>query len=141
MEPNYSDAKLFVETLYEHETLTFQTASKNEDIKPRFKHGTLDQHWDWLVNQNALGANVYIMVNEGDGKGRRLHNVKAIISTLVDQDGGPIDPVLSCDLKPNIITETSEGRHQGLWRVRRTPDHWRECRYETLQRSLASNRG
>ncbi len=121
MEPNYSDAKLFVETLYEHETLTFQTASKNDDIKPTFKHGTLDQHWDWLVDQNGLGANIYIMVNEGDGRGRKLHNVKAIISTLVDQDGGPIDPVLSCDLKPNIITETSEGRYQGLWRVRRTP--------------------
>ena len=126
MEPNYSDAKLFIKTLYEQETLTFQTASKNEDIKPRFKHGTLDQHWDWLVDQNALGANIYIMVNEGDGKGRRLHNVKAITSTLVDLDGSPIDPVLSCDLKPNIITETSEGRYQGLWRFHPNTGHQRQ---------------
>ncbi len=122
MEPIYSEAREFIESLYDHETLTFQTASKAQGlIQPSYRHGTLDTHWEWLAEQNAAGANIYIMVNEGDGKGRKLRNVRAVTSVLVDLDGVPLEPVLDCHLKPHVITETSSGRFQGIWRIQRIP--------------------
>jgi hypothetical protein len=130
MRPIYSEARAFIESLYDHETLTFQTASKAKDaIKPTFRHGTLDKHWDWLSEQNAQGANIYVMVNEGDGKGRKLRNVRAVTSVLIDLDGEPLEPVLDCDLRPHVITETSAGRFQGIWRIQRIPVT-RNSRYE-----------
>lgn len=130
MQPIYSEAQAFIESLYDHETLTFQTASKAKGaIKPTYRHGTLDKHWDWLAEQNAQGANIYIMCNEGDGKGRKLRNVRAVTSVLVDLDGEPLDPVLACDLKPHVITETSAGRFQGIWRIQRIPVT-RDSRYD-----------
>jgi hypothetical protein len=122
MQPIYSEARAFIESLHDHDTLTFQTASKVKGtIKPTFRHGTLDKHWDWLSEQNTQGANIYIMCNEGDGKGRRLRNVRAVTSVLVDLDGAPLDPVLATVLKPHVITETSSGRFQGIWRIQRIP--------------------
>lgn len=121
-EADYSEARRFVDALYDYDTLTFQTASKTKNlIKPSYRSGTLDEHWEWLQEQNKLGANIYIMVNEGDGHGRRLRNVKSVTSFLVDLDGAPLDPVLDSDVKPHIITETSSGRFQGIWRIEPIP--------------------
>jgi hypothetical protein len=121
-EADYSEARRFVDALYDYGTLTFQTASKTKNlIKPSYRSGTLDEHWEWLQEQNRLGANIYIMVNEGDGHGRRLRNVKSVASFLVDLDGAPLDPVLESDVKPHIITETSSGRFQGIWRIEPIP--------------------
>ena len=64
--------RLFLETLGGN-AFTFQILPEKKGTKviAAHRHGCLDEHADWLTAQNQAGAGVFVMVNEGDGKGRK----------------------------------------------------------------------
>src|SRR5258707_402284 len=76
----------------------------------RVLHGTLSQHCEELARLNAAGAGVFVMVNEGDGKGRAENNVRALRALFVDDD---TNRLRRADLKlmPSIIVQSKAGLH------------------------------
>jgi hypothetical protein len=105
---------------YDYE-FTFQTADDNKKRKSpalaKIFHGKLAQHAKALAALNNRGAAVYVMVNRGDGKGRKAQNVVEVRALFVDLDGAPLDPVLKAKAKPHVIVQSSPGRWHAYWRV------------------------
>jgi len=96
---------------------------KRGRVHPRILHGSLDEHWKTLIEQNALGAGIYTMIQPGDGQGREEANVIGWEWLFLDLDGAPIKAVLEADLKPHLIILTSKKdgkkRFQCLYMVER----------------------
>lgn len=120
---------------------SFQTADDNKDRKnralARILHGTLAQHAQTLAGLNNRGAGIYVMVNKGDGKGRRAKNVVDIRALFVDLDGAPLEPILNAAAKPQIVVQSSPGRWHAYWKVS-------DCRlgqFTPLQDALAQRFG
>ena len=86
-----------------------------KDPLAAWRYGTLADHYEWLVKQNARGAGIYFTVNETDRGGRKTANIKRIRAEFVDLDGAPIEPVNDAELKPQITMESSLGRYQAYW--------------------------
>jgi len=104
---------------------TFQTfddkAQRKSRKLARILHGSLNDHIDDLVQYNSQGAGVFVAVNQTDEIGPKRENIKRVRAIPLDLDGGPLDPVLDCHLKPHIIVESSRGRHHGYWLVHHFP--------------------
>jgi hypothetical protein len=119
---SYEEAHEFIRVLYPSPEITFQTFSKTDpSIGARILHGTLRDHWSVLKAMNSEGAGVYAMVNRGNGGGRNNASVISITNLLLDLDGSPLEPVLSCAVKPHVVLATSDGRYQGRWKIRPVP--------------------
>jgi hypothetical protein len=86
-----------------------------KDPLAAWRYGTLAEHFDWLVKQNARGAGIYVTVNETDGNGRKGTNIKRIRALFADLDGAPIEPVNNAELKSQITMESSPDRYQAYW--------------------------
>src|SRR6266851_907986 len=99
--------------------VTFQTYDDAKKGRPleRILHGTLTEHWSELVRLNAAGAAVAIMVNEGDGQGRKDANVRALRALVADDDGGTLTPTALEVGPPSIIVQSRRGI-QPWWRLR-----------------------
>jgi hypothetical protein len=119
--PDVAAAKQFLCALDPSGVFTFQTFDDNKDRKnkalARVYHGTLDQHAATLSALNQQGAGIFVMVNEGDLKGRASANVRRVRALVVDLDGSPLEPLLECGQPPHIIINTSPGRWHAYWRV------------------------
>lgn len=67
---------------------TFDDSKKRADKRlARIRHACLDQVADELIGLNAVGAGVYVSVNETDHKGRSAENVVALRAVFLDVDG------------------------------------------------------
>lgn len=118
------------------ESFTFQTFDDSPHKSPmlsRILHGTLAQHAKRLADLNAQGAGVFVMVNAGDGKGRKAANVKRVRALFVDLDGAPLAPVQAAALPPHCIVESSPGRWHAYWIV----DDCLLEQFKPMQRALA----
>lgn len=115
-----NQAQRFLTLLAGVEPVTFQTfddgASKNPKLA-RILHGNLEEHAAALSALNAQGAGVFVMVNRGDGLGRKAANVTGIRALFVDLDGAPLEPVLAAGVKPHITIESSADRYHAYWLV------------------------
>lgn len=115
-----SEAKTFLTCLGKGEIFTFQTfgeANKGDRTLSKVSHGDIYQQYSALAQRNTRGAGVFVMVNEGDGKGRKKENVKRVRAVFVDLDGAPLEPVTQATLKPHITVESSPGRYHAYWLV------------------------
>lgn len=116
--PDLPGASQFLELLAAGEQVTFQTF---DDSKAKRKnlikilHGNLTKHGSTLESLNGRGAGAFVMVNAGDGKGRKSGNVLRVRATFVDLDGSPIDPVMTGPLMPHVTVESSSGRFHAYW--------------------------
>ncbi len=93
---------------------TFQTFPEGgpSDIGPRILQGTLHQHYDELVRLNEAGHGVFVMVNEGDGHGRRAENVAGLRALFTDDDGnGPTPKPTTDAAPPTMVVESAHGPH------------------------------
>ena len=120
--PDLEVAERFLTLLAEGEpSVTFQTFDDDGDRKQetlqRKLHGELQDFADLLHGLNSKGAGIYVMLNEGDLKGRSAENVIRVRAVFADLDGAPLEPVLSAPLEPHIITNTSPDRWHGYWLV------------------------
>lgn len=115
-----NQAQRFLTLLVGDEPVTFQTfndgASKNPK-RARILHGNFEEHTAALNALNAQGAGVFVMVNRGDGLGRKATNVTGIRALFVDLDGAPLEPVLAAGVEPHITIESSADRYHAYWLV------------------------
>ena len=129
-------AAAFLARLAPDVATTFQTYDDRAERSSlaRILHGDLDRHLWRLNDLNATDAGVFVMVNCGDGRGRRAENVISIRALVLDLDGPPLAPVTACPVHPDIIVESSPGRFHCYWLVS-------GCaldRFGVLQKALAA---
>lgn len=122
-EVGWGDAARFVTLLAGDELVTFQTFADGDDggAHARILHGTLEERGDALWNLNQRGAGVFVMVNAGDGGGRKANNVVRVRALFADLDGAPLEPVLAVPLHPHIVVESSPQRYHAYWLVNDCP--------------------
>ena len=118
---DFEQARGFLVALAPGEThFTFQTFDDSEAKRPklaRVMHGSLVERFDELARLSALGAGVFVTVNQTDFKGRRKANVVAVRALFVDLDGAPIPALAPLGLPAHIVVETSPSRFHIHWRV------------------------
>lgn len=126
MTPNMMFAERFIKALAGDSPVTFQTFDDNPDRNDatlnRVLHGTLAEHAPVLIELNHKGAGVFMMVNEGDGKGRKTRNVRRVRALFVDLDEDGVNKLqvilaLSGPGQPHIITQTSPERFHVYWLI------------------------
>ena len=129
-----SQASAFLDALSNGTPVTFQTfddtPAKRPDL-PKILHGPLEdvsEHLTWL---NQQGAGIFVMVNEGDGKGRTANNVVRVRALFVDTDGAPYPGNLP--LNPHIVVESSPEKWHLYWLVDGLP----LGEFSALQKNLA----
>jgi len=130
-------ASRFLDRLAPDGDLTFQTFDDGPDERPelaRILHGSLDQHADDLVVLNRERAGVFVMINAGDGRGRRAENVVSIRALFLDLDGPPLHPVLAAGAPAHLVVESSPGKFHVYWLVSDCPLD----RFSILQKALAA---
>jgi len=100
---------------------TFQTFDDDSKCKrPVFSsisHRLCETVLDKLCQYNDKGAGVFLLINEGDGRGRKRDNIHKVRAVFVDLDGAPIEPVIAAGLEPHIIVESSPGKYHAYWLV------------------------
>jgi RepB DNA-primase from phage plasmid len=79
------------------------------------KHGTLAQATNFIKNATAKGYGIYVTVNRTDLKGRKKENILEVRALFVDLDGAPIQPVLDCEIPPDIVVQSSRGKYHAYW--------------------------
>lgn len=136
MEIDTAMAARFLAALSADTSHTFQTFSEGDGggrSLNRILHGTFEHHAVLLQSLNLKGAGAFVMVNRGDGRGRKSENVTAARSLFVDLDGAPLEPVVYGPLPPRIVLESSPGRWHCYWPVVDMP----LARFTETQRALA----
>ncbi len=117
MRRSFTEAKTFLEALAKNRNVTFQTFNDKKGSQvghqSRILHGTLGEYSERLTALNESGAGVYLMVNEGNLKGRSAKNVVRVRALFADFDGIP----LPCEwpLEPSITVESSQGKYHTYW--------------------------
>ena len=119
------EAQRFLGIIAPGEAVTFQTFDDNQDRRDQslasIRHGTLDQHFDYLVKCSDKGAGVFVTINRTDLKGRSKNNVTKVRACFCDLDGAPVDPVLNHELEPSILIESSHRRWHAYYIARDVP--------------------
>lgn len=111
-------AQAFLERLGAHHTFqTIDDGPRHRRHLSRILHGTLAKQGDMLAHLNAAGAGVFVMVNAGDGQGRKTDNVRQVRACFADLDGAPLEPVLAFPLTPHLVVESSPDRWHAYWLV------------------------
>lgn len=131
-----STTERFLARLANGEAITFQTFADNGDGRhlARILHGTLAEHAPTLQKLNQAGAGVFLMVNAGDGQGRKTANVVRVRALFADLDGAPLEPILAAKPTPHLIVESSPGRFHAYWLVTDCPPD----RFTALQAAIAA---
>lgn len=121
---DHAEAASLLHCLAPDEQWTFQTFDdsprKRRELN-RVLHGTLPEHLPTLKELQSRGAGAFVMVNKGDGLGRKGHNVTGVRAVFVDLDGVPVEPVQQATLAPHVMVETSPGKFHAYWRVSDCP--------------------
>lgn len=118
--PNLQEASQFLLALSPDPSHTFQIC---DDTKSGIKgitrtiHGTFESKAESLASANDKGAGVFVLVNQGNGDGRKATDIKAVRAVFVDLDGAPLEPVLNARIPPTIIVETSPNKYHAYWPV------------------------
>ena len=95
----------------EADSFTFQTFDDDKGRKrkslAKVINGQLLDVWPQLVKLHAQGAGVFVTVNETDGSGRKLSNIKHARAVWVEDDEGTGKPL---PIDPHIVVQSSPGR-------------------------------
>jgi hypothetical protein len=116
-----------------HTFQTFDDAGRGRRGLIQVPRGTFARLAPRLATLNAKGAGVFVMVNRGDGRGRKAENVIGARALFVDLDGAPLEPVLSASIPPRIVVESSLGRWHAYWPIADMPLE----QFTTAQKALA----
>lgn len=128
-------AEQFLAALSPDAAYTFQTFAegKGRSRLSRILHGTLASKGRQLAALNEKGAGVFVMVNRGDGNGRRADNVVGCRALFLDLDGAPLEPVMEAPIPPRIVVESSPGKWHAYWPVADLPSE----QFTAAQKALA----
>jgi hypothetical protein len=111
---------------------------KNKGDPGRSLRATLPQAWADICSYNSAGYGVFVAINELDGQGRELHNVKALRAHVIDCDDVNTSAqsyALATQWNPlaAFAVSSSPGKVHIYWPVQPYAD---QLRYSTLQRKL-----
>lgn len=137
LRPDIEHARQFLAMFDSDPTsFTFQVLPGGEGcrIARTIFHGSIDELAAQLTAANQAGAGVFFMVNAGDQKGRSAENVVRVRAHFIDLDKPGIDPVLTAELPPHIIVESSAGKWHAYWLAEAGASLYE---FPALQRSLA----
>ncbi len=138
---NENDARNFLAAIAPQGAIDFASFNDNKahpkpTLTKRFT-GSFDEWHVDLLALSAEGAGVFVTINETDGLGFKNENVTGIRAVFVDLDGAPLEPVVECDLPPQIVVETSPGRWHAYWLV----SDIEPADFQPMQQALASKFG
>jgi hypothetical protein len=136
--PDLNQAGDFLKALDFGVNFTFQTFPEGgnpSSMSPTILHGTLKEHAARLTALNDDGHGIFVMINEGDLKGRAARNVIRVRALFVDSDNGPIQPLLDAAIAPHIAVESSPGKGHGYFLVNDCPlDKFKERQHALADR-------
>lgn len=91
----------------------------------RFFHGSFSRCANELIKLNDAGYGIFVLANEGDGKGTGAKNIRHLRALFVDLDHGL--PSGGFPMTPTFVVETSPGRFQAWFMLdEEVPEHrWR----------------
>jgi AAA domain/Primase C terminal 2 (PriCT-2)/RepB DNA-primase N-terminal domain len=100
-------------------TFSFQTfrekGETTSNVEPKVIHSdSLSE----LRREHAAGAGVYLTINETDGNGRKLENIKRIRAIFQEDDDGHDGPF---PIPPSLVVESSPGHFHRYWLVNGWP--------------------
>jgi hypothetical protein len=136
--PDLIQASAFLDALDPGANFTFQNFPEGDTpstMSPTILHGTLKEHAARLTLLNNAGHGIFVMINEGDLKGRAARNVIRVRALFVDSDNGPIQPLLDAAIAPHIAVESSPGKGHGYFLVNDCPlDKFKERQHALAAR-------
>lgn len=142
--PDFETTPGFLDSLAGSSQFTFMAlpegVERGHRRRPHILHGSFDQLRMELLSLNVTGHGIFVMVNEGDLRGRKAENVIRVRALFVDLDGAPIEPVRASPLPPHVVVNTSPGRFHAYWRIQDCPlADFRE-RQQALARRFGGDR-
>lgn len=100
-----------------------------DDFLGEHRHGHLSDKTmqKWIIVKAKSGCGIYFTINETDGLGRSRAHMKKARALAVDLDKKPLPKRFP--LSPDIITQSSPGRHWLFWIIEPTDDlnAWSDC--------------
>lgn len=109
----------------------------NKGLPGHARRGTLQQWWAWMCEMNNQGFGCFVAINELDGEGREMHNVRAIRTHVVDHDSADAmqqqQAAAAWNPAPAFVVMSSPGKFHTYWPVHSYGD---VARYKTVQRKL-----
>jgi hypothetical protein len=120
--------------------VTFQTFPEGgpSPVPPQVIHGTLADQWDQLWKLNEAGHGIFVMINEGDGRGRRAANVVRLRAVFTDDDGkDQREPPSTSAAPPSLVVQSASGKHS-YWRLGDGED---VAAFSATQKALAKHFG
>lgn len=138
MPVDHDQAVAFLSALAPDNQLTFQTFPEppfRDRCKqgPKILHGDYEKVCDQLTALNQQGHGIFLMVNQGDLKGRKASNVCKVRAHFVDLDGAPLEPVIAAAAPPHIVVESSLQKWHAYWLI----DHCPLEEFKARQQALA----
>lgn len=117
------------------DAFTFQLLPEKKDSKqfPKVLHGTFQDLYPQLAEENLRGSGIFITINQTDGKGRKKENIISVRAVFVDLDGAPLQPIYTGPYLPHLVVEISPGRFHAYWSIHDCPIE----RFSDIQRLLA----
>ncbi len=93
-----------------------------KDLPAHNYRGTLRDTWPTLIDYNTRGYGIFVTVNEMDGVGRDLNNVKYIRTQCVDIDNlltaeDSYKRAIAAHPQPHFAVQSSPGRYHVYWLV------------------------
>ena len=79
--------------------------------------GTPDDAFNALDELNQSGYDIFVTVNETDGKDIKGANVTRVRALFADFDGSPLSNLDRIPLKPSFTVNTSPGKHHAYWLI------------------------
>ena len=79
--------------------------------------GSLEEIVIKLTALNRGGYDIFVTINETDGKDIKGANVTRVRALFADFDGSPLSNLDRIPLKPSFTVNTSPGKHHAYWLI------------------------
>jgi hypothetical protein len=90
-------------------------AIRSKDV--RRLTGTPTEVFDSLEDLNQAGYDIFVTINETDGKDIKGANITRVRALFADFDGSPLSNLERIPLKPSFTVNTSPGKHHAYWLI------------------------
>jgi hypothetical protein len=90
-------------------------AIRSKDV--RRLTGTPTEVFDSLEDLNQAGYDIFVTINETDGKDIKGANITRVRALFADFDGSPLSNLDRIPLKPSFTVDTSPGKYHAYWLI------------------------
>lgn len=106
-------ATRFIEMLHgkvDAKVTFFVVEESGKEKSPQHFHGTLDEHWDRLELLNRANFGIFVLVQKGNGQGRKERDIVGLNALFTDDDNDSPTPPLP--LSPSMTVRSKRGCHR-----------------------------